>query len=122
MCKCKIQHSAFSIRHSAFQYPQKELTALWKSLLLCQFHDIIPGSSIHRVYEESGALKKDTVTIIDTVRDGQTAVELSNASLMENRDTLELEVRMTKESFNGNRFEDGCLYSEAWEYHIRFDD
>ena len=37
-------------------YPQKELTDLWKSLLLCQFHDIIPGSSIHRVYEESGAL------------------------------------------------------------------
>jgi len=37
-------------------YPQKELTDLWKALLLCQFHDIIPGSSIHRVYEESGAL------------------------------------------------------------------
>ena len=38
------------------KYPQSELAALWKSLLLCQFHDIIPGSSIHRVYEESGAL------------------------------------------------------------------
>ncbi len=37
-------------------YPAAELLALWKSLLLCQFHDIIPGSSIHRVYEESGAL------------------------------------------------------------------
>ena len=37
-------------------YPAAELTSLWKSLLLCQFHDIIPGSSIHRVYEESGAL------------------------------------------------------------------
>ena len=39
-----------------FDYPQAELLGLWKSLLLCQFHDIIPGSSIHRVYEESGAL------------------------------------------------------------------
>ena len=40
----------------AAKYPQAELLGLWKSLLLCQFHDIIPGSSIHRVYEESGAL------------------------------------------------------------------
>ena len=37
-------------------YPHAELDALWKALLLCQFHDIIPGSSIHRVYEESGEL------------------------------------------------------------------
>ena len=27
----------------------------WKSVLLNQFHDIIPGSSIHRVYEEAEA-------------------------------------------------------------------
>ena len=46
--------AAFAAERSA--YPQRELLALWKSLLLCQFHDIIPGSSIHRVYEESGAL------------------------------------------------------------------
>ncbi len=77
---------------------------------------------IAEVDEESCALKKDTLTVIDTVRDGQTAVELSNASLMENRDTLDLEVRMTKESFNGKLFEDGCLYSEAWEYLISFED
>ena len=47
---------ALSIEHCAFSYPADELLGLWKSLLLCQFHDIIPGSSIHRVYEESGAL------------------------------------------------------------------
>ena len=46
--------AAFAAGQSA--YPQRELLSLWKSLLLCQFHDIIPGSSIHRVYEESGAL------------------------------------------------------------------
>ncbi|MBR1837563.1 MAG: alpha-mannosidase 2c1, partial [Kiritimatiellae bacterium] len=37
-------------------YPAADFDRLWKDLLLCQFHDIIPGSSIHRVYEESGAL------------------------------------------------------------------
>lgn len=33
-------------------YPQEELEVIWKSLLLNQFHDIIPGSSITRVYDE----------------------------------------------------------------------
>lgn len=34
-------------------YPQKELDSLWKTALKNQFHDIIPGSSIFEVYEES---------------------------------------------------------------------
>jgi len=33
------------------QYPAKELDGLWKTLLLNQFHDILPGSSIGKVYE-----------------------------------------------------------------------
>lgn len=32
-------------------YPQEELDAMWKKVLLNQFHDILPGSSIHEVYE-----------------------------------------------------------------------
>lgn len=32
-------------------YPQEELADIWKKVLLNQFHDIIPGSSIHEVYE-----------------------------------------------------------------------
>src|SRR5262249_25627984 len=34
-------------------YPTKELEAIWKEALLYQFHDILPGSSITRVYDES---------------------------------------------------------------------
>ena len=34
-------------------YPHEELDRLWKILLLHQFHDILPGSSIHRVHEEA---------------------------------------------------------------------
>jgi len=34
-------------------YPAAEFDALWKTVLVNQFHDIIPGSSIHRVYEET---------------------------------------------------------------------
>lgn len=32
-------------------YPTAELERLWKIVLLNQFHDILPGSSIHEVYE-----------------------------------------------------------------------
>lgn len=35
----------------ASQYPTKEFDAMWKKILINQFHDIIPGSSIALVYE-----------------------------------------------------------------------
>ena len=38
---------------SSQKYPKKELETLWKEVLLYQFHDIIPGSSIKRVYDET---------------------------------------------------------------------
>lgn len=34
-------------------YPRKELEAAWKLVLLNQFHDIIPGSSVNEVYVDS---------------------------------------------------------------------
>jgi alpha-mannosidase len=37
-------------------YPLARVDGLWKDVLLCQFHDILPGSSIHRVYEEAEAM------------------------------------------------------------------
>ncbi len=32
-------------------YPAKAMERMWKTMLLNQFHDILPGSSIHEVYE-----------------------------------------------------------------------
>jgi alpha-mannosidase len=32
-------------------YPEEQLRGLWRTLLLNEFHDILPGSSIHTVYE-----------------------------------------------------------------------
>jgi alpha-mannosidase len=37
----------------AGDYPRAELDRLWKLLLLQQFHDILPGSSIRLVYEDA---------------------------------------------------------------------
>ncbi len=34
-------------------YAQKKIHDIWECVLLHQFHDIIPGSSIHEVYEDS---------------------------------------------------------------------
>ena len=41
---------------AAFRYPYAAMDEAWKGVLLNQFHDIIPGSSIARVYREAEAL------------------------------------------------------------------
>lgn len=35
------------------EYPERRLEMTWKEVLLYQFHDILPGSSIKRVYDET---------------------------------------------------------------------
>jgi len=40
-------------------YPREALLRNWKALLTLQFHDIIPGSSIARVYEEAEASHRE---------------------------------------------------------------
>lgn len=44
-------------------YPAEELDCMWKKVLINQFHDILPGSAIHEVYEvtkeEYAALQKE---------------------------------------------------------------
>jgi alpha-mannosidase len=64
-------------------YPQAELDRLWKEVLLYQFHDILPGSSIKRVYDEANArygliLQELEKLIEDRYRDvGSTVVSSS---------------------------------------------
>src|SRR5581483_3500971 len=40
---------------SSKPYPHEPINKLWEVLLLNQFHDILPGSSIREVYEDSAA-------------------------------------------------------------------
>ncbi|MCQ2436228.1 MAG: alpha-mannosidase [Clostridia bacterium] len=35
------------------KYPKKELRDGWEKILLCQFHDVLPGSSVAQVYADS---------------------------------------------------------------------
>ncbi len=47
-------------------YPQKDINVGWKTILRNQFHDILPGSSIHEVYEDS---EEEFAKILDSGND-----------------------------------------------------
>jgi alpha-mannosidase len=51
------------------EYPFDALDRLWKIVLLQQFHDILPGSSIHWVHHEAvanyGAVAAELVSLVD---------------------------------------------------------
>lgn len=48
--------SAANMLLNGAQYPQNVINDCWETVLLNQFHDVIPGSSIHEVYEDSTAM------------------------------------------------------------------
>ena len=56
----------------AESYPAEELRKLWQTVLLNQFHDILPGSSIREVYEDAEA---------DHARVAARATELRDAAI-----------------------------------------
>ena len=64
---------------AGYAYPLSRMDAAWKRLLLNQFHDILPGSSIARVYEDA---RRDHAWILgeaEAVRDEALAALVSDA-------------------------------------------
>ena len=49
----QLLHDAELLGAARGDYPRQELDRLWKLLLLQQFHDILPGSSIGLVYDDA---------------------------------------------------------------------
>lgn len=45
-----------SLKSKSYSYPKKEIDEIWENVLLCQFHDCLPGSSIEMCYDDSNAL------------------------------------------------------------------
>ncbi len=45
-----------TIKDSSFKYPKKDIDDMWENVLLCQFHDCLPGSSIEMCYDDSDEL------------------------------------------------------------------
>lgn len=62
--------SAMAMKLLGADYPQESLNEGWECILLNQFHDIIPGSSIHSVYERC---HKDYEKIFSIGKNAETA-------------------------------------------------
>ena len=80
-------------------YPQKEINESWKIVLRNQFHDIIPGSSIKEVYEDSRNEYKEAEMLTLKARKNasslilepaENAVTVFNSSTWERNDLLEI--------------------------------
>ena len=50
-----LQDKAGSLQ-KGYPYPKKEIDEMWEKVLLCQFHDCLPGSSIEMCYDDSDEL------------------------------------------------------------------
>ncbi|MFE9257801.1 alpha-mannosidase [Streptomyces sp. NPDC006879] len=51
--EAELWSATAAVRVAGFTYPQQELEGIWKTVLLHQFHDILPGSSIAWVHREA---------------------------------------------------------------------
>ncbi|ORY15007.1 glycosyl hydrolases family 38 N-terminal domain-domain-containing protein [Clohesyomyces aquaticus] len=40
-------------KKSLYKYPKEDIDDMWEAVLLCQFHDCLPGSSIEMCYDDS---------------------------------------------------------------------
>ena len=55
-CELALRETEFLgtlAKNAGYTYPLADMDEHWKGVLLCQFHDILPGSSIKRVYDEA---------------------------------------------------------------------
>ncbi|CAD6569406.1 MAG: Glycoside hydrolase, 38 vacuolar alpha mannosidase [Tremellales sp. Tagirdzhanova-0007] len=58
-----------SILDAEYEYPKARFDAAWEDLLLCQFHDVLPGSAIAMVYEDAetkyAAIQKSITQVLN---------------------------------------------------------
>ncbi len=99
-----------------FTYPAAKMDELWKLVLLNQFHDILPGSSVARVYEEAEAdyatviagAKAATQAAAETlVQDNQNALTVFNSLSWARRVLLPLPA-----GWHGAKGTDGLLTTQ----------
>lgn len=51
-----------------YQYPKEQIDEMWEGVLLCQFHDCLPGSSIEMCYDDSDKLYAEIFKTGDKLR------------------------------------------------------
>lgn len=70
----------------SYTYPQDKINDAWKLILTNQFHDIIPGTSIHEVYVDSKEQYEEVKRL------GTSVLEEAQAALVANMDVKKGEV------------------------------
>ena len=68
MLDAELLSVAAKILHCDEEYPKDRFHGLWEKILVNQFHDIIPGSSIREVYEECDVDYKEILTYLGECR------------------------------------------------------
>ncbi|PNH11582.1 Alpha-mannosidase 2C1, partial [Tetrabaena socialis] len=61
----------------AYCYPRSEVEAIWKDVLLYQFHDVLPGSAIGRVYDVTAVRYPQMMSALRRMRDAALAALLA---------------------------------------------
>lgn len=69
--------SVFAEKLCSVTYNREELLKAWKIVLCEQFHDILPGSSIHEVYEDSHKEYERALSYVENVRQTSTSAFLT---------------------------------------------
>ncbi|KAJ8118709.1 hypothetical protein ONZ43_g3940 [Nemania bipapillata] len=52
-----------SIKQTSYKYPKAQIDFMWEAVLLCQFHDCLPGSSIEMCYDDSNELYDEVFSV-----------------------------------------------------------
>ncbi|GIP30337.1 alpha-mannosidase [Paenibacillus sp. J23TS9] len=105
-------------------YPHEELDRLWKVLLLHQFHDILPGSSIHRVHEEAQLelkeLNQRVYDMASDVRNALTDDDVSRVTVFNSLSWPRKELVALPAGVNGIASENGAAMPVQLHEGIRY--
>ncbi|WP_328320571.1 alpha-mannosidase [Streptomyces sp. NBC_00388] len=71
--EAELWATAAALRSPAYAYPHDDLDRIWKTVLLHQFHDILPGSSIAWVHREARETYARVREELEAVVDGAVA-------------------------------------------------
>ncbi|MBN2557875.1 MAG: alpha-mannosidase [Clostridia bacterium] len=88
------------------EYPRESINSCWETVLLNQFHDILPGSSIAEVYEESQAQYSKVMESLDEMLDESLALLAGNAASGEDKCVV-------FNQLSHERHDEACIRTEA---------
>ncbi|KAF6837836.1 alpha-mannosidase [Colletotrichum musicola] len=69
-----------SLEDRSYNYPKKEIDEMWEGVLLCQFHDCLPGTAIGMCYDDSGQVYEKVKNIASSLlQDMYPALNISDS-------------------------------------------